>query len=110
MVQSQKINLSPFSFVGPNARHEPLPEAGATQERTLSAVGSMPLLGGEGGSLVVGYPHVFTEPLSIGSVQPPSHLLTSVPTSWEESIFHMLKRILTIAADSSADRTRINKL
>jgi hypothetical protein len=26
----------------PNARYEPLPEAGATQERTLEAVGSMP--------------------------------------------------------------------
>ena len=29
----------------PNARHEPLPEAGATEERTLEAVGSMPLFG-----------------------------------------------------------------
>src|SRR5882672_278067 len=27
-----------------NARHEPLPEAGARHERTLEAVGSMPLL------------------------------------------------------------------
>jgi hypothetical protein len=29
----------------PNARHEPLPEAGARDERTLEAVGSMPLFG-----------------------------------------------------------------
>jgi len=29
----------------PNARHEPLPEAGARDERTLEAVGSMPSLG-----------------------------------------------------------------
>jgi hypothetical protein len=31
------------AVVGPNARHEPLPKAGA--QRTLEAVGSMPLLG-----------------------------------------------------------------
>src|SRR5438132_1235883 len=30
----------------PNARYEPLPEAGARNERTLEAVGSIPLLGG----------------------------------------------------------------
>jgi hypothetical protein len=31
----------------PNARHEPLPEAGARYERTLEAVGSVPLFGAE---------------------------------------------------------------
>jgi hypothetical protein len=37
--------LTVFFPVKPNARYEPLPEAGATQERTLEAVGSMPLFG-----------------------------------------------------------------
>ncbi|MGH8066200.1 MAG: hypothetical protein ACRERE_13400 [Candidatus Entotheonellia bacterium] len=45
--QADLTQLRPTLDIGShiNARHEPLPELGATQERTLEAVGSMPLFG-----------------------------------------------------------------
>src|SRR6266850_1575511 len=49
-----------------NAGHQPRPEAGATQERTLEAVGSMPLLDGslrsDGAALCLRLPPAYLQP------------------------------------------------